>query len=118
MADTDQQRQERYRAAHPERKRASSAASYARTRDAIRDRNLRSVGWTLAEYDAAFAAQRGVCAICGEPPGKIRLSADHCHASGQKRELLCVRCNTLIGSARESLEVLRRAAAYLKKHGA
>lgn len=41
---------------------------------------LKKFGWTLAEVDALFASQGGVCKICGRPPGVRRLSLDHDHA--------------------------------------
>ena len=71
-------------------------------------------GITENQYETLLKSQRGLCAICGEPPRTKRLHVDHDHATGQVRELLCTPCNTLAGL----LESRRRPAveAYLKKH--
>jgi hypothetical protein len=54
---------------------------------------------TIAQYDAIFAFQGGVCYACQQPePVKgRRLSVDHCHDTGLIRGLLCSRCNPIIG---------------------
>ncbi len=83
----------------------------------------RKYGISQEDYEAMFARQMGVCAICGRPETHIQkngrvnaLHIDHCHSSGVVRELLCNHCNTMLGSANDSIEVLQRAIAYLKKH--
>jgi hypothetical protein len=73
-------------------------------------------GVSLEEYEEMLRAQDGRCAICGDPPGKRRLAIDHCHETGRVRGLLCVRCNTLIGQADDSVERLRQAVLYLRRH--
>lgn len=61
-----------------------------------------------------FAAQGGRCAICGDPPPEGRhLHVDHDHDAGDVRALLCGRCNTMLGLAREDPEILASAIAYL-----
>lgn len=73
---------------------------------------------------AELAKQQGdLCAICNSPEttkgrsGKIwNLSVDHCHKTGKVRALLCTKCNILIGTANENLEILRAAIEYLQKH--
>lgn len=52
---------------------------------------------TLDQYDEIFEQQNGVCAICGEPEIKKRLSVDHDHKTGKIRGLLCQRCNFNLG---------------------
>ncbi|HLJ81904.1 MAG TPA: endonuclease VII domain-containing protein [Ktedonobacterales bacterium] len=68
-------------------------------------------GLTLEQYHAMLAAQEGWCAICGTAEEK--LVVDHNHATGRVRSLLCHLCNAMIGCARESSDILIRAAAYL-----
>ena len=49
-------------------------------KDKIADKRLQKLyGITLEEYNQILAEQGGVCAICKEPPGTIRLSVDHDH---------------------------------------
>lgn len=54
---------------------------------------------TIEEYDHLLAYQRGVCAICGNPPkvGGNRLSVDHHHGTGLIRGLVDWRCNKFLG---------------------
>ncbi len=80
-------------------------------------------GMTQDEYDAKVSAQGGLCALCGKPPGKRQLSADHDHkcCPGVKscgkcqRDLLCDRCNPLLGYAQDDTGILELAIAYLRK---
>jgi hypothetical protein len=75
---------------------------------------LRNIfGITPEEYDEMFEAQGGVCAICGRPPAKTRLSVDHDHKSGQVRGLVCWICNRALGMVTDDPERLRRMIAYL-----
>ena len=78
------------------------------------------------EYDEMYAHQMGLCAICGQAETftgpkchgntPVLLAVDHCHATGLVRELLCNRCNMLLGMCQDNIEVLHRAADYLLKH--
>lgn len=84
------------------------------------NRLRRDFGITLAEYDAMFEAQDGLCAICQQPEtctykGTLkRLAVDHCHTTGQVRGLLCRQCNTALGSFGDDVELLMRAINYLE----
>jgi len=77
------------------------------------------------QYDEMFASQNGLCAICKQPETRashwtgiiLRLAVDHCHKTNKNRELLCRRCNTMIGQIGESVELLDAMKAYLLKHG-
>jgi hypothetical protein len=40
---------------------------------------------------------------------------DHCHVSGNIRGILCGACNTLIGKAEDSPQILRNLANYLEE---
>lgn len=58
-----------------------------------------------------------VCDIC-EQPNKRRddvIAFDHCHAHGHFRGWLCDRCNTSLGAAEDSPELLRKMADYLER---
>lgn len=82
---------------------------------------------TQQDFEAILAAQDGGCAICGspEPGGRwAQWSVDHDHAccSGIKscgecvRGILCYMCNQGLGSFKDSVVSLRRAADYLDVH--
>lgn len=74
-------------------------------------------GITSEEYARMVEAQCGACAICNQPPvGKAKLCVDHDHQTGAVRGLLCMKCNIALGRLGDSIEGLRRALAYLRKH--
>lgn len=74
-------------------------------------------GIGIDEYRAKEAAQGGMCAACGNPPGARALAVDHDHDTGVIRDLLCDRCNTSIGLMGESPERLLGLIEYLRKWG-
>lgn len=77
-------------------------------------------GVTRDQADQLIAAQKGLCAICKQPPsGKghcSRLHVDHCHSTGKIRGALCVSCNAAIGQFNDSIELLELAADYLASY--
>lgn len=108
--------------ADPVRKAARDAYTKAHRRKVA----LSAYGLTLDEYLALAEAQDECCAICGAvglasrelvsvADRKYLLAVDHCHETGQIRGLLCTRCNTLLGMARDSEEVLMAAVRYLQR---
>lgn len=85
----------------------------------------RYYGMDLSDYMKMFLKQDGKCAICRNPEtekdrhGNIRvLAVDHCHSTGAVRELLCYSCNSMLGQARDKIDVLLAGAAYLERHSA
>lgn len=83
-------------------------------------------GLGKAGIDALVAAQGGGCAICGVPyedkPGsRLAVDHDHRHCPGKTgcpecvRGLLCLRCNNLLMSSHESIDILLNAITYLRK---
>lgn len=90
------------------------------------------------EYYRLMREQDGRCAICGIPDEEApdlgagrprrsgvgttvvihRLVVDHCHRTNTVRGLLCVTCNTGLGSFRDNTAKLEGAIAYLRKHRA
>jgi hypothetical protein len=72
-------------------------------------------GWTSEMVEEAKRVQRNRCAICRvimhDP------QADHEHTiPPNPRELLCRPCNMGLGLFRDSPELLRKAALYIKRH--
>jgi uncharacterized protein YciI len=84
-----------------------------------------SYGWTAEQYEAEVQKREGRCDVCGRPQqNEIRLAIDHNHGCCSERAacekcrrgLLCTNCNTLLGSAHDSVAILEAAIAYLKKY--
>lgn len=81
-------------------------------------------GIGLAEYNTLLEKQGGVCAACKKAEdsrspsgvGLKRLAVDHCHKTGKVRGLLCARCNTVVGQAREDMGILLALLDYLKQN--
>ncbi len=66
-----------------------------------------------------FAAQGGLCKLCGEAmllEGTRGASAavDHCHKTDNVRGLVHFDCNRGLGFFKDDPEKLRRAAAYIE----
>ena len=68
---------------------------------------------TIAEYELILKSQNGVCKICYKG-FQYNLSVDHDHATGKVRGLLCKNCNTMLGNAKDSIQILQSAITYLK----
>jgi len=76
---------------------------------------------TAIEYYELLTKQEGNCAICKKPEEITKLKSnkpkmlavDHCHSSGKIRGLLCQKCNTALGSFKDSIEMLESAIIYL-----
>lgn len=90
-----------------------------------KDRGLkRKYNLTRVQYNEKLKIQNGVCAICGEKETSVdgrtgslrRLSVDHNHITNKIRDLLCWRCNTVIGRINENIKLLDKMKDYLMKH--
>lgn len=90
-------------------KQADRRAAYQRYR-------CKQFGITPEDYDRMLEEQQGLCAICRRPLGRKGQTIDHCHRTGRVRGIVHSQCNLVIGNAREDIEVLRGAIAYLKSH--
>lgn len=58
-------------------------------------------------------SRSGTCPLCDQ---HVKLTQDHCHATGLLRDPICRKCNMMLGLAADSPLILRRAAAYLERH--
>lgn len=76
-------------------------------------------GIDQAEFDAMLARQSGACGLCGNKfDGATKATGphvDHCHKTGVVRGLLCHHCNVMLGHAKESADLLRKAADYVER---
>lgn len=87
-----------------------------------RDREFRKrFGITLADYQAKFDEQKGVCGICRKPEVRARngkprwLCVDHNHETKAVRGLLCTNCNVAVGMMYENRDTMRAAITYLDR---
>lgn len=56
------------------------------------------------------------CDICNQDTDHRydKLCVDHSHTTGKVRGLLCFSCNTLLGNAKDDIEILKNAIKYLE----
>lgn len=67
-------------------------------------------GLTREAYDAMFSAQGSACACCGVSGVRAgRWEIDHDHSTGEVRGILCQNCNSMLGQAKDDIEVLEAA---------
>jgi hypothetical protein len=87
-----------------------------------RDWNLRTKGWTQESFDQALKQQCNRCEICGIDihvgvKGDSTACADHAHVEPPKpRGVLCNKCNPGLGAFKDSIDLLKKATAYLEKY--
>jgi uncharacterized protein YbaR (Trm112 family) len=70
-------------------------------------------GLSPEQYEAAVEKHDGRCPICSEP---AKLVIDHDHKTGAFRDIICDRCNRLLGVADDSVNLLHAAISYLHTH--
>lgn len=93
-------------------------------RRAFELRIKRSYNMSVEEYAHLINDQNFKCKICGIPivisvngTAKERWGyVDHCHVTLKNRSILCLKCNTGIGSFNDDTELLLKAIAYLAEH--
>jgi len=95
-----------------------SEESLKKNRERLRKWNrLKTTGFTQEDYDNKLIEQDGKCGICGTTDsGSMDWCADHDHKTGQKRGLLCHKCNTGLGLLKDDIDTLCAAIDYLKKY--
>lgn len=72
-------------------------------------------GLSTKHHNEILQAQKGLCAICHNPPAEYdSLVVDHNHITGVVRGLLCVSCNMGLGLFKDNPDALINAANYLK----
>ncbi len=118
-----------YRLAHPEQIRALAKVRWQRRKaDPVqrehsrlrlkewnRQHRFAQYGMTEAEYWERVARQEGQCVICRRT-NKL-LVIDHDHATNQVRDLLCARCNTIVGYLESARPLIETAEQYLARWG-
>jgi hypothetical protein len=103
-----------YKEAHKDQVNATAAWYVKETEQRRRRHHLKKVyGLTESQYSDMRDRQQGVCAICGIVSQKP-LHIDHDHSTGKVRALLCTKCNSMLGYARDSVEMLKKGIEYLE----
>lgn len=80
---------------------------------------------TVKELTNALEKQNGACAICEEVLPDLLVynnrkrgyAIDHNHEIGEFRGVLCLKCNSMLGMAKDSSEILSKAINYLEQRG-
>lgn len=106
-----------YQKTHKEEIAIRMRIYYDTNKNKVRSDTLkRRYGIDVEQQKQMYISQNGVCAICGKKfkNGKD-MHVDHNHVTGKIRQLLCNRCNFLIGNANEDIFILSNAIAYLQK---
>lgn len=70
-------------------------------------------GIDLSEYNEIYNKQNGKCKICGKWCSKLYI--DHDHIYGNIRDLLCRRCNLVIGQVHEDVNIIFSMKLYLER---
>ena len=78
-----------------------------------RGRLRKSYGLTADQVELMRRSQDGKCAICRK---NTKLFIDHCHRTGKIRELLCNRCNLILGIIETNKDRLTTFNDYIAKH--
>lgn len=80
---------------------------------------------TINDLMDALKKQNGNCAICDTILPDLLVynnrrrgyAIDHNHETGEFRGVLCLNCNSMLGMARDSADLLEKASVYLKDRG-
>lgn len=80
--------------------------------------NEQGIRMSETQYNIMLKDQGNRCAICfkHEKTFSRLLAVDHNHETGIVRGILCNNCNTMIGMALESEDILLEAINYLKQY--
>jgi hypothetical protein len=113
-----------YRERNRELLRQRDRERYKTQREKRREIEFRSkYGISRAEADRLREQQGGLCPICHKPLdafsknqyGKYDGVVDHDHKTGRIRGIICSRCNSILGFAQDSIEILESAISYLRR---
>ena len=115
--------QAKYYLAHKDIVRERSARRYQENKQEI---NARQSAWNKSTHGRATRLAKAFgcsydeakqwlqiknCQICGD---NFAVATDHDHVTGKIRGRLCFRCNRAIGALGDTVELLKKAVAYLE----
>ncbi len=69
---------------------------------------------TLDEHLSLYIRQNGCCAICKKATPLDKIQVDHNHKTNRVRGLLCRNCNLILGHAKDNMQILSNAVAYIQ----
>jgi hypothetical protein len=62
----------------------------------------------------SMKSEHDFCVMCGQEYNMIQIPVvDHDHTTGKVRGIICVKCNTMLGFAKDNLGTLSNAISYL-----
>jgi hypothetical protein len=104
-------------------RRKYNASWLAKNPKAYRNKHYKKrYGITIEQYEEMHDKQNGLCAICKRPETRVKvdgttrvLSVDHCHKTGQVRDLLCGACNLVLGHIEKYNIPMENVITYLQK---
>ena len=113
MSITRKERNARWAAANPEKKKLYNSQYAKAHRPRMNEINKLS-RWRREGIEFPTRAKPAVCDICNRKPSKRGLFLDHCHLTGMFRGWLCDSCNRAIGLLHDSSDTCISAARYLR----
>lgn len=72
-------------------------------------------GLSPERHKKLYDSQGGCCAVCNKPQAYSYICVDHNHETGEVRGLLCRNYNAALGNFHDSIDLLDKAIAYLKR---
>jgi len=76
-------------------------------------------GLSYEQWENIREKENYSCMICGITEDEMprKLDVDHCHNTNRVRGVLCNNCNSILGQAKDDIEILESAIKYLKVNG-
>jgi len=71
---------------------------------------------TMEDKISMAQNQNFLCLGCGNHKTINQLYVDHNHTTGEVRGLLCGKCNSVLGFAKDSVETLTNLIRYLRNN--
>ena len=119
QADYNERRRQKYAEdkKHREEIRAKVKEWQAKNPDKRKAQRIKKFGLSLEEFNELLKEQDYKCAICGyldtSDPNFFPV-IDHCHETGEVRNILCMNCNMGLGKFKDNPQLLRKAAEYVE----
>jgi hypothetical protein len=106
-----------YKSKYPNKNKESSSAYRRKYFDKFKRYSITKYGITIKQYQDLLDKQLHKCYICKIETKKNgrRLCIDHDHINGKVRGLLCNLCNSILGYAKDNIEILQNAIKYLQE---